>query len=63
VACFGLPLGEPPGVPAGPSFSAEQIELLADFLLEHVVGVSRITRENCAAFFGGNQNAPLCLQY
>jgi hypothetical protein len=63
VPCYGLPLGAPPGVTAGGEFSQEQIELLADFLMENVVGVTRITREACAAFFNGNQNAPLCLQY
>jgi hypothetical protein len=61
--CYGLPLGEPPGVPRGANFTAEQIEALVDFLLEHVVGVRPITRENCAVFFGGNMNAPACLQY
>ena len=63
VACYRLPLGEPPGVISGGEFSSEQVELLADFLLETVLGVPRITRENCAAFFGGNQNTPMCLQY
>jgi hypothetical protein len=61
--CYGLPLGEPPGVSRGANFTAEEIEALVDFLLENVVGVRTITRENCAVFFGGNLNAPACLQY
>lgn len=64
VACHGLPLGEPPAtVTRGGSFTEEQIGTLADFLVEHVVGQSRITRENCGAFFNGNADAPLCRQY
>ncbi len=62
-ACYGLPLGEPPGLPLGANFTAEQVEVLAGFLMEHVVGVRRITRENCAMFFGGNVDAPACSRY
>jgi hypothetical protein len=47
----------------GANFTAEQIEVLVDFLMEEVVGVTRITRENCAVFFRGNANNPVCLQY
>ena len=61
--CYSLPLGEPPDVPVGANFTAEQIETLAEFLMEHVVGVTRITRENCAVFFGGNMDAPACREY
>jgi hypothetical protein len=63
VPCHGLPLGEVPGVPAGANFTAEQVETLVEFLVEHVVGVTRITRENCATFYGGNINAPGCREY
>jgi hypothetical protein len=61
-ACYGLPLGPPPDVPDGGQFSAEQIDMLADFLIENALGVTRITRENCAAFVG-DANNPMCLQY
>lgn len=64
VACYGRPIGESPNDVLGATrFTAEQIELLVDFLLEYVVGETRITREGCSAFFGGNINAPACLQY
>ena len=64
VACYGMPIGEvPEGVLAGASFTAEEIESLVDFLMEHVVGQTTITRENCSLFFGGNLNAPLCFQF
>jgi hypothetical protein len=61
--CYGLPLGEPPDVGRGAGLTAEQLLKLVDFLEEEVVGVRRITRENCGAFFGGNVDAPLCRQY
>jgi hypothetical protein len=62
-ACYGFPLGEPSDVARGAGLTAEQLTKLVDFLMENVVGVRRITRENCAAFFGGNLDAPLCRQY
>lgn len=62
-ACYGLPLGSPPIAGGGAGFTAEQIDVLVAFLVEQVIGVTRITRENCAVFFGGNPDAPGCLQY
>ena len=62
-SCYGLPLGDPPGVPAGARFTSDEVEALVDFLMEHVVGVRSITRENCALFFRGNMNYPACLRY
>ena len=62
-ACYAMPLGPPPEVSRGASFSAEQIQVLVDFLVQNVVGKSNITRENCAVFFNGNANAPLCRQF
>lgn len=61
--CYGLPLGAPPAVLAGADFTPAQIEALVDFLMNSVVGVRTITRENCAVFFDGNVNAPTCRQY
>lgn len=64
IACYDLPLGEAPEeVANGPGFTAGEIEALVDFLVANVVGVTKITRENCGAFFGGNPNVPSCLQY
>ena len=62
-SCYGLPLGDPPGVPAGAPLTFDEVEALVDFLMEHVVGVRTITRENCALFFGGNMNHPACRRY
>jgi hypothetical protein len=63
-ACYGLPVGQvAEGVEGVGDLSAEEIESLTDFLLEHVVGNTRITRENCAVFFDGDVNAPACRQY
>ncbi|MFO1184752.1 MAG: hypothetical protein U1E56_08195 [Bauldia sp.] len=63
-ACYGLPLGKPPEViTRGAGLSAEQLNLLVDFLTKNVVGKTNITRENCALFFDGNANAPLCRQF
>ncbi len=63
-ACYGLPVGEaPPEVIQGAVFTADELATLVDFLIENVVGVTKITRENCGAFFGGNPNVPSCLQY
>ena len=61
-ACYGLPLGPPPTM-RGADFTAAEVQILTDFLVANVVGVTRITREYCAAFFGGNLNAPACAEY
>jgi len=64
VSCYGLPVGEvPPGNFGRGALSAEEVAALVDFLLSNVVGVTRITRENCAAFYGGNPNALACQEY
>jgi len=62
-SCYGIPLGPPAGVNRGAGFTAAQIEKVVDFLTANVVGVTKITRENCAAFFDGDTNSPLCQQY
>lgn len=62
--CYGMAVGEvPDGINMGGSFTAEEIERLVDFLVEHVVGETTITRENCGAFYNGNVDAPLCRQF
>jgi mono/diheme cytochrome c family protein len=61
-ACYGLPLGPAP-VLRGADYTPEDLQRLVDFLVANVVGVTRITREYCAAFFGGNLNAPACAEY
>lgn len=62
IECYGIPVGEVPPETAGAGgFTAEELETLVDFLFEYVVGVTRVTRQNCAAFFQGNVNAPGCL--
>lgn len=64
IPCYGI-MGDavPDNVNVGGGFTSEEIELLANFLLDHVFGVSPITRENCGAFYNGNVDAPLCRQY
>lgn len=64
VSCYGLDVGEIPEGTTGKGFlSAEEIGTLVDFLEANVVGKPKITRQNCALFNGGNENAPECLQY
>jgi hypothetical protein len=64
VPCYDMPLGPVPDNVTGTGvFTVEEVGSLVDFLEEHVVGVDRITRPNCAAFFGGDENARTCLQY
>jgi hypothetical protein len=64
VACYEMPLGAVPDDVLDARFlTADEVALLADFLEEYVVGESRITRENCAAFNDGNMNAPACLAF
>lgn len=63
IPCYGFPLGDAPDVPSGADFTMEEIETLVDFLLEVVVGQSGVSREYCAAFYGGNMNAPACFNY
>jgi mono/diheme cytochrome c family protein len=63
-ACFDAAVGEvPANILPAPQLSMEEVENLVGFLEEHVVGVTRISRENCAVFFGGNPNVPTCLQF
>lgn len=62
-ACYGMAVGPVPEVSRGAALSAAQLQELTDFLMKNVVGVKKITRENCAVFFDGNANAPLCRQF
>jgi len=62
--CYGAALGEaPPDIGGSGVFTPDEIDILVAFLFENVVRKTRITRENCAIFFGGNTNAPLCMQF
>ena len=45
------------------AMTAEEVNALADFLIANVLGKTRITRDNCAAFNAGNRNAPECQQF
>lgn len=65
VSCYGVPAGEPApeGFNAGAELSAEDLDVLVDFLFEYVVGVERITRAACAAFYGGDLRSPVCAQF
>lgn len=61
VSCYGLPPGDVPAEVRGAGgISAEELEDLVSFLMEHVVGQRRVTRDNCALFFGGNPDARAC---
>lgn len=63
-ACYGQPLGPiPPDIVGSGFLTEEEITTLVDFLVEDVVGQTRITKENCAVFFGGDQNAIACREY
>ncbi len=63
-SCYGIPVGEVPAETAGAGgFTAEELDSLVNFLMDNVVGVRRITRQNCALFFGGNENARACLGF
>lgn len=62
--CYGAALGDaPPDIRGSGVFTPEELEILVTFLFDNVVRKTRITRESCAVFFGGNLNAPLCMQY
>ena len=62
IECYGIPVGEvPPETFGAGGLTAEELETLVDFLFEYVVGVTRVTRQNCAAFFEGNANARACI--
>jgi hypothetical protein len=64
ISCYGLPLGPAPeGTTSGASMTADQINALVDFLVAEVVGKTKITKQNCALFAGGNEDAPECQQY
>jgi cytochrome c553 len=66
VPCFGLGKGEVPGEVVGlgkGALTADEIATLVTFLVENVVGKTRITKANCALFFEGNANSPACQQF
>ena len=62
VPCYGIPIPGPAAAKLGSPLTAAQIDILVDFLVKNVVGVTTITRAACAVFFGGNTNAPACAQ-
>lgn len=63
VPCYGIPVGPPPeGFEPGARISAEDLDILADFLMEFVVG-TRVDRTACAAFYRGDLNARTCAQF
>jgi len=62
-ACYGEQPGAVPlAIIPSPQFTEEQLVHLVDFLTENVVG-QRVNRANCALFFDGNENHPVCLQF
>lgn len=63
VSCYGIPVPGPAGATQGSALTAAQIDILSDFLVKNVVGVTTITRAACAAFYDGDTNAPACAQY
>jgi len=64
VACGDAPVGSvPTNVISMEQLTAAEIDTLVAWLEENVVGKNRITRENCALFFGGNMDAPTCMQF
>ena len=61
-SCYGLPPGEVPTEVTGVGgITAAGLESLVSFLMDNVVGVKRVTRQNCGLFFGGNENARTCM--
>lgn len=65
VSCYGVAAGDnpPEDFTAGAQLSAEDLDILVEFLFENVVGVERITRAACAAFYGGDLRTPVCAQF
>ena len=63
VSCYGIPVGAvPEGFQGGARFSAEDLDLLVDFLMTFVLG-TEVNREACSAFYNGDQNARACQQF
>ena len=64
VACYGLPLGPAPeGTRRNTNLEEQEIHLLVDFLLRHVVGQMPVTRARCAVFMGGDPSHPGCASF
>ncbi len=62
-ACYGMTGAVPEGTRRGIAMTAQELDMLADFLTTSVKGQARITKANCALFYGGNPNDPGCAQY
>ncbi|MBM4437815.1 MAG: hypothetical protein FJ029_11410 [Actinobacteria bacterium] len=62
-ACFGITGPVPNRMRKGIALTAAELDTLADFLATSVKGQARITKANCALFFGGNADDPACAQY
>jgi mono/diheme cytochrome c family protein len=63
-ACYGQPAGPVPAdITAAGFLSEDEITNLVAFLEGHVVGETRVTRENCALFYGGDLNAVGCREF
>ncbi len=64
ISCYGIPVGEvPAGFVRGARLSDEQLDALASFLFENVLGVTRIDRTACSVFFRGDVNAAGCREF
>lgn len=62
-ACFGMAVGAVPArMRKGIAMTAAEIDTLTDFLIASVKGQTRITRANCALFFGAADD-PACAQF
>ncbi len=63
--CYGMALAAAPptNIVMGAGYSAEELDALVTFLVDNVVGKTRITKANCALFNGGNADAADCRNY
>lgn len=63
VACYSFPVPTDPATIAatpGVAFTPEQIDALTAYIVDELVGKGNVTRDQCAAFYGGNRDHPDC---
>jgi hypothetical protein len=63
VSCFGFPVPTDPatlGVAPGVGFTTEELDALTAYIVHRLVGRGMVTRNECAAYYGGNRDHPDC---
>lgn len=61
--CYGLPLGEVQATAMGQSLDLDQIERLATFIFEAVMGAGPVGLDDCLIYYGVGRDHRLCAHF